>query len=54
VPEIENADTVIPLVIVGACLLLMFVTWLFTRSSSEDAATALAAQAPIVGQAEKI
>lgn len=49
-PEIENADIVIPMVIVGACLLLMFVTWLFTRSPRDDAATALAAQAPIVGQ----
>lgn len=51
-PEIENADTVIPLIIVGVCLLLMLITWLFTRSSSTrgDAATALAAQAPIVGQ----
>ena len=50
-PEIENADTVLPLVIIGVCLLLMLVTWLFTRGSrTDDAATALTAQAPIVGQ----
>ena len=49
-PEIENADTVIPLVIIGVCLLLMLITWMFTRTRRDDAATALAAQAPIVGQ----
>ncbi|MEM7093593.1 MAG: hypothetical protein AAF567_11370 [Actinomycetota bacterium] len=51
-PEIENADTVIPLVVIGVCFLLMLITWLFTRTTSlrDDAATALAAQTPIVGQ----
>ena len=52
VPEIENADTVVPLLVIGVCLLLMLITWIFTRSSSkqDDAAAALAAQTPIVGQ----
>lgn len=51
-PDIENADTVFPLIVIGVCLLLMLITWIFTRSSSkqDDAATALASQAPIVGQ----
>ena len=55
VPDIENPDTVIPLAIVGICLLLMALTWLFTRTSTRkrsDAASSLAAQTPIKGQAK--
>jgi len=52
VPEIENADTVLPLLVIGVSLLLMLITWLFTRTSyaEAEARTELSPQAPIVGQ----
>ena len=51
VPEIPNADVLMPLIIIGVCLFLMTITWFFTRRSRrDDAATALQAQTPIVGQ----
>jgi len=54
VPEFSNPDTAIPLIIVGACLVLMFLTWLFTRgrikTEKQTRTTAASlAPAPIVG-----
>lgn len=37
-PEIENPDVIIPLVIIGACLLVMAIVWLATRGKPNAAA----------------
>ncbi len=51
-PDIQNADTVVPLLIIGVCALLMILFWAFTRSprSAKDLTPVLAAQEPIAGQ----
>lgn len=53
-PEISNADIVVPLLIIGGCFLLMLVVWALTRPepSAEDLANVVAAQQPIVGQTQ--
>jgi hypothetical protein len=54
VPEVPNADVVVPLVIICGCLLLMAVTWALTHNrhvaARAAASSAAAAPAPIVGQ----
>lgn len=59
-PEIANPDVIIPLVIIGACLLIMAIVWLATRGRPNAAAelgppvraaaSNSAAGAPITGQ----
>lgn len=51
-PEFDNADTVLPLIIIGVCLVLMAITWLFTRSSvaRRKETAKIAAQKPIPGR----
>ena len=51
-PEFSNPDTAIPLIIMGVCLMLMLITWLFTHHKNGSAAPAVeqSAPAPIVGQ----
>lgn len=53
-PEVSNPDLVIPLLIIGGCLLLMAIVWAFTRPkpSADDLANVVAAQQPIVGQTQ--
>lgn len=53
-PEFSNPDTAIPLIIIGACLILMMVTWAFTRgrSTTQIAAAGQATPTPIVGQTQ--
>lgn len=50
VPQFESADTTIPLIIVGVCLLLMLITWFFTRSTGGSTSATQGSAAPIVGQ----
>lgn len=51
-PEVPDADTVVPLLIIGLCLLIIVLVWAFTRPkpSADDLAKVVAAQQPIVGQ----
>ena len=55
-PEFSNPDTTIPLIIVGACVALMVLTWLLTRGRHKQKAAAAAAAeqapAPIVGKTQ--
>ena len=53
-PDISNADVVVPLAIVGGCLMLMLIVWAFTRPkpSADDLSKLVAAQQPIVGQTQ--
>ncbi len=53
-PEISNADTVVPLLIIGICALLIIVFWAFTRPppSQRDLDEALTVPPPIVGQTQ--
>lgn len=53
-PEIPQADVVVPLIIIGGCLVLMLLVWAFTRPklSADDLARVVVAQQPIVGKTE--
>ena len=53
-PDIPNADVVVPLAIMGGCLMLMLIVWAFTRPkpSADDLAKLVAAQQPIVGKTQ--
>ena len=54
VPEFSNPDTAVPLIIIGVCLMLMIITWAFTRGrkTTKTVAASAAAPAPIVGQTQ--
>lgn len=53
-PEIQNADVVVPLLIIGTCLALTVVVAILTRPkpSADDLAKVVEAQQPIVGQTQ--
>lgn len=53
-PEFSNPDTAIPLIIIGTCLMLMVITWAFTRGRVKQRPDVpvieQATPAPIVGK----
>lgn len=54
-PEFSNPDTAIPLIIIGACLMLMVTTWAFTRGRAKEPEVPVIereAPAPIVGKTQ--